>query len=320
LTSAPPTTTPQVPKEKRPRQESSSPLTEVSSEEFKMHTKKPKTVSTPGATVEQEFTATTVTTTGVKPVTLPFSSIHHKGITTTLKTTDSPLDTPPSKTGPKLGMFEKYDLIKKKNQTLTSSTYAQFQKQSSTAQHRLLSAFDTEKGRMHMAYLQAQVSDPKVISDYKRATFEFQAKDVHPANQMDLHKQIGEMVFHTLAHASASAAKLQVSLNNAQTQLKMEKISSFAKDNRIKTLEELVLRIGYDPSNVKDAEEMIKKKNADIASLRKKLKIMPKEDSQAKEIAEKEGDKNEIFKLLMEQNAQLKEMEAEMERLLKEKE
>jgi hypothetical protein len=40
-------------------------------------------------------------------------------------------------------------------------------------------------------------------------------------------------------------------MNNVQTQLNMEKISSFAKDNRIKTLEELVLKISYDPSNVK---------------------------------------------------------------------
>jgi hypothetical protein len=109
-------------------------------------------------------------------------------------------------------------------------------------------------------------------------------------------------------------------LSNAQTQLKLEKISSFAKDNRIKTLEELVLKIGYDPANVKAAEEMIKKKNADIASLRKQLKLPPTEDPQTKEIAEKEGEKDEMLKLLMEQNAQLKEMEAEMERLLKEKE
>jgi hypothetical protein len=173
---------------------------------------------------------------------------------------------------------------------------------------------------MHMAYLQAQVPYPKVISDYKRATFEFQAKDVHPADQMDLHKQTGEMVFHTLAHASTSAAKFQVSLNNAQTQLKLEKISSFSKDNRIKMLEEMVLKIGYDPVNVKVAEEMIKNKNADIASLRKQLKLPPTEDSHAKEIGEKEGEKDEMIKLLMEQNAQLKEMEAEMERLLKEKE
>jgi hypothetical protein len=246
-----------------------------------MHTKRPKTVSTPGATIEQEVPTTIITTTGVKPITLPFGSSQLKAITTAIpnKSTDSPMDTPPSKTRPKLGTVEKYELIKKKNQTLTSSTYAQFQKQSSTTQHRILSAFDTEKGRMHMAYLQAQVPDPKVISDYKRATFEFQAKDVHLADQMDLHKQTGEMVFHTLSHASASEEKFQVSLSNAQTQLKMEKISSFAKDNRIKTLEELVLKIGYDPANVKAAEEMIKNKNADIVSLRKQMKILPTEDS-----------------------------------------
>jgi hypothetical protein len=87
------------------------------------------------------------------------------------------------------------------------------------------------------------------------------------------------MVFYTLAHASTSTSKLQVSLNNVQTQLKLEKISSFAKDNRIKNLEELVLKISYNPSNVKAAKEMIKKKNVDIASLRKQLKLPPTEDS-----------------------------------------
>jgi hypothetical protein len=57
--------------------------------------------------------------------------------------------------------------------------------------------------------------------------------------------------------------------------LKLEKTSSFAKDNKIKTLEELVLKIGYDPSNVKAVAEMIKKKRIDIASLRKQLKLPP---------------------------------------------
>jgi hypothetical protein len=144
-------------------------------------------------------------------------------------------------------------------------------------------------------------------------------KDVHPTNQMDLQKQIEEMVFYTMVHASTTVSKLQASLNNVQTQLKLEKISSFAEDNRIKTLEEPVLKIGYDPSNVKATEEMIKKKNDDIASLRKQLNLPPTEDSQVKEIAEK-GEKDEMLKLLMEQNAQLKEMEAEMEKLVKEKE
>jgi hypothetical protein len=61
--------------------------------------------------------------------------------------------------------------------------------------------------------------------------------------------------------------------------VKLEKISSFAKDKRIKMLEELVLKIEYDPSNVKAVEDMLKNKNVDMASLRKQLKLPPTEDA-----------------------------------------
>ena len=81
-----------------------------------------------------------------------------------------------------------------------------------------------------------------------------------------------------------------------------------------------MLKIGYDPSNVKVAEEMLKKKNDDIASLRKQLKLPSTEDSQAKEMAEVENEKEELLKIIVQQNAQLREMEAELEKLLKEKE
>jgi hypothetical protein len=50
------------------------------------------------------------------------------------------------------------------------------------------------------------------------------------------------------------------------------------------------------------------------------LKLPPTKDAQAKEIAETEGEKDEMLRLIMEQNAQLKEMEVELERLLKDKE
>jgi hypothetical protein len=125
-TTVPPTTMPQVPKEKRPRQESSPPVTKVSSEEFQLHTKRPKTTTVPNPMVEKEAPPTTV----VKSVIPPFESILHKEITPIVpkKSTDSLLDTQPGKTGPKLSIFEKYELIKKNNQTLTTSTYAQFQK------------------------------------------------------------------------------------------------------------------------------------------------------------------------------------------------
>jgi hypothetical protein len=145
------TTTPQAPKWKMPRQELSLPVTEVSSEEFQLHTKRPKTISVPGPIGEKEAPSTTVTKV-YRPL---FGSNLHKVITSTFpeKSTDSPLTTQPGKVGPKLIIFEKYELIKKRNQTLTSSTCAQFWKQTSTVQHSLVSAFDTEKGRMYMAFL-----------------------------------------------------------------------------------------------------------------------------------------------------------------------
>jgi hypothetical protein len=59
----------------------------------------------------------------------------------------------------------------------------------------------------------------------------------------------------------------------------LEKISCLAKDNKIKSLEELVLKIGYDPSNVKEDEELLKNKNDNIESLRKKMKHLATEYS-----------------------------------------
>jgi hypothetical protein len=105
-----------------------------------------------------------------------------------------------------LNIFEKYNLIKKKNELLNNNTYAQLWKQSSTTHHRFLSTFDTEKGRMHMEFLQAQVPHPKEISDYKRSMFEFDVKEVHPINQMDMHRQTGEIIFFTLANTSMNVA------------------------------------------------------------------------------------------------------------------
>jgi hypothetical protein len=41
-------------------------------------------------------------------------------------------------------------------------------------------------------------------------------------------------------------------------------VSFLEKDNKIKYLEELVLRIGYDLSNIKETEDLVKKSNDDI--------------------------------------------------------
>jgi hypothetical protein len=88
-------------------------MTEVSSEEFQLHTKRPKATIVPSPTGELQVPPTTVT----KTIIPPFGSSLYKEITTAVpkKSTDSPLDTQTGKTGPKLSIFEKYELIKKRN-------------------------------------------------------------------------------------------------------------------------------------------------------------------------------------------------------------
>jgi len=52
------------------------------------------------------------------------------------------------------------------------------------------------------------------------------------------------------------------------------------------------LKIGYDPTNVKAVEELLKRKNVDIAHLRKQPKLPAIEYSQIKEVAKTEGHKD----------------------------
>jgi hypothetical protein len=139
------------------------------------------------------------------------------------------------------------------------------------------------------------------------------AKDIHPIDQIELHKQTGEMVYSTLTNKAITAHQLQNSLHNTSAQLQLEKASSQAKDTRIKTLEDLVIELGHDPKDVKAAEQLIKKKNDDIAALKKQLKIPPLHHPQTAEVIEKQKEE-ELMDLVLKLNDQLKETEKELEK------
>ena len=81
------------------------------------------------------------------------------------------------------------------------------------------------------------------------------------------------MIYSTLTGKAMAAHKLQDSLDSVTAQYKLERASSQAKDTRIKSLEDLVIELGHDPSDVKAIKKLIKKKNEDIAALKKELKL-----------------------------------------------
>lgn len=86
------------------------------------------------------------------------------------------------------------------------------------------------------------------------------------------------MVYSTLTQTTITSSKLQLTLNSVQSQLKLEKVSSLSEDTRIKYLEEVVIKAGSDPDNSKSMEDIIRKKNVDIAALKNQLKLPATED------------------------------------------
>ena len=136
-----------------------------------------------------------------------------------------------------------------------------------------MSAYDIQQGKMIMSHFKPKVQQPHTTADYIRTNFEVLAKDIHPLDQIELHKQTSEMIYSTLTDKSMMTHKLQDSLDNTNTQLQLEKASSQAKDNRIKTLEEIIIGLGHNPKYVKGIEALIKRKDDDSAALRKQLKL-----------------------------------------------
>lgn len=120
-----------------------------------------------------------------------------------------------------------------------------------------------------MEFLQAQIPFPKSTTDYRKIIFMFDVNHVYPIDQMDLHRKSGEMLLSTLTITAMSLSKLRIALSNVQSQLKIEKPSSLAKDNKLKCLEDIVIKIGYDPQYCKAIEQVLHKRNIDITTLKK---------------------------------------------------
>lgn len=110
---------------------------------------------------------------------------------------------------------------------------------------------------------------PRSVEDYKQFFLYFDTYIIHPVDQMEFHNQFGEMLYNTITNRVVATTKLKVLVSNIQAQLNLERVSSEAKHTKIKSLEDLVIKLKYDPNDTKVAEEIIRNKNADIAVLKK---------------------------------------------------
>ena len=82
---------------------------------------------------------------------------------------------------------------------------------------------------------------------------------------------------------------------------------------KIKSLEDLIIELGHDPKDIKVVEQLIKKKNEDIASLKKQLKLPQSQHPQTKEVLVSQTNHEDMIDLVLQLNVQLKEMKKEID-------
>lgn len=182
--------------------------------------------------------------------------------------------------------------IKRRSDPIKVQLYNHLLNLAPSNQQRLMSAFDVSEGKMIMSHFMPTTLHPQSTSDYLRTNMEVLAKDIHPMDKIELHKQTGEMVYASLADETLENYKLKSSLDNTSSQLELERASSQAKDNRIKSLEEVIIEIGHDPKDVKGIQELLKIRDADMAALRKKIKLPATMHPQTDEVAQQRQEKD----------------------------
>ena len=85
-----------------------------------------------------------------------------------------------------------------RNEKCKVETYAKYMRMTTLSQSRLMSTFDIKEDKMQMSFLQPILQQPKTTTDYKKTNFEVLARDVHPIDQIEFRKQVGEMIYSTL--------------------------------------------------------------------------------------------------------------------------
>jgi len=120
------------------------------------------------------------------------------------------------------------------------------------------------------------------------------------------------MIYSTLADKTLLAHRLQKSLHNTSAQLELEKASSMANDNRIKSLEEIIIELEHDPKDPKGIQALIKKKEEDIAALRRQLRLPATLHPQTTEVAQQK-EEEDVVTLLMKMHKRLIETENALE-------
>lgn len=90
-------------------------------------------------------------------------------------------------------------------------------------------------------------------------------------DKINLHKQIGEVIFSNLIHSTINITKLKSHMAKFQRNLMQEKTKNKAWNVRNAKFQQKIIKLGTNPAENKPVVHLIKEKDNAIQRIKKKL-------------------------------------------------
>ena len=118
-------------------------------------------------------------------------------------------------------------------------------------------------------------------------------------DKIQLHKQIKDVIYSDLLHATVKVTRLQSLVDKMEIQLKHEKVENKANLIQIKKLQGDIISLGTEPNNVWAMKKFLEEKDNTIQVLKKKLKVPNTQHVQYSELMIIQEEKEKVYQEMM---------------------
>ena len=171
-------------------------------------------------------------------------------------------------------MKQVFTQIEERNQRIKANIEAQAEHNIPADQTRLLTVMDLEKDQFKMALSHLTGMSLGSSGSFKEVNIILYVKKIPLWDKMNLHMQTRQLIVNDLSKTNATAVKTENMLAKVIRQCKMEKANSRALTTQNEELKKIIMKIGVDPNDKAAIQKLMKSAEAEISSLRKKLKLL----------------------------------------------
>lgn len=177
-----------------------------------------------------------------------------------------------------------------------------------------MAAYDIQEGKMTLNHFKPTMQQPQSAADYIKTNLEVLSKDIHPMDQIELHKKPKKWYSPPWPTKHYYLTNCKIHYIILLPNQNWKNLLLWLRITRIKSLEEIITELGHDPKDPKDIQELIRKEE-DITALKKQLKLPITMHPQTTKVAQQKAE-DDMMGLLMRMNGRLAETQKALEESL----